>query len=56
MCEVSNSTTLHTYFDWVVFEPILGLGDIGNVVAEIALGTVKNVIDATEPIRGFIFP
>ena len=33
----------------VVFEPILGLGDIGNVVAEIALGTVKNVIDATEP-------
>ncbi|MBU0785060.1 MAG: AraC family transcriptional regulator [Gammaproteobacteria bacterium] len=31
----------------VVFEPMPGLGDVGNVVAEIALGTVKNVIDAT---------
>ncbi len=43
----------------VVFEPIPGLGEIGNVVAEIALGTVKNIIDATvasnSPCQSILF-
>lgn len=30
----------------VVFEPLVGIGDVGNIVSEIAVGTVKNIADS----------